>query len=446
MLDTTTAASAAPGALDLGMDYYWKVDEVNEADEVATWEGSVWSFTTQPYLVVEDFESYDDEENRIYQSWVDGYGVTTNGSQVGHLESPFAEQTIVRSGAQSMPLFYDNSGAAMSEAEFALNQNWTANGIKSLSLMFAGAADNAAGQLYVKINGMKVLYDGAAGDLAEPTWLPWNVDLSAVGGNLSGVTTLIIGVEGAGASGVLYIDDIRLYPNEPEFFTPTDPGTADLAGHWDFDEGDGSVATDVSGNGNDGTIVGAEWQAGQMGSALNFDGTGAYVDIPAAAWDTIEQQATVSVWLYIDSTVTQNPFTFAAYQDPAVGASRVMSAHVLWGNTLYLDTGGDGSNYDRISKVAQAGDYADAWIHWAFVKNAETGEQKIYRNGILWHSGSDLTRTMTGVTAFILGANAAATAEFWNGAMDDFRLYNRELSPGELLWLAGKTEPVGKPF
>jgi hypothetical protein len=183
-----------------------------------------------------------------------------------------------------------------------------------------------------------------------------------------------------------------------------------------------------------------------MGSALAFDGMSSYVDIPAAAWNTIEQQATVSVWLYVDSSITQNPVTFAAYQDPGNGQTRVFSTHVLWGGTLYLDTGGDTANYDRINKAATAADYADAWIHWAFTKNAETGEQKIYRNGVLWHSGTGLTRTMTGVTVFTLGANAARTAEFWNGQMDDFRLYNTELSQEEILWLAGRTSPVVKPF
>ena len=78
--------------------------------------------------------------------------------------------------------------------------------------------------------------------------------------------------------------------------------------------------------------------------------------------------------------------------------------------------------------------------------NAETGEQKIYRNGILWHSGTGLTRTMTGVTAFTLGSRTDHSAEFWNGSMDDFRLYNQELSQEEILWLAGITDAIHDPF
>jgi len=195
-----------PGVLDLGVAYYWKVNETSDA----TWEGDLWSFTTQAYLVVDDFESYDDEENRIYDTWLDGW-VNDTGSTVGHLESPFAERTIVRSGRQSMPLFYDNTDTSTSEAELALAQDWSASGIKTLTLYFQGAAGNS-GLLYIKINGTKVPYPGDAGDIAGSDWLQWSIDLSAVGADLSQVVSLVIGIEGAGATGVVYFDDIELHP------------------------------------------------------------------------------------------------------------------------------------------------------------------------------------------------------------------------------------------
>ena len=60
---------------------------------------------------------YDDDENRIYDTWLDGW-INETGSTVGYLEEPFAERTIVNSGAQSMPLQYDNATAPFySEAE-----------------------------------------------------------------------------------------------------------------------------------------------------------------------------------------------------------------------------------------------------------------------------------------------------------------------------------------
>ncbi|UCD53393.1 MAG: hypothetical protein JSW27_12230, partial [Phycisphaerales bacterium] len=222
LADTTGAPSYTPAVLDLATTYYWKVDEVNEADEVTVWPGSVWSFTTQGFLVVDDFESYtDDEGNRIYETWLDGW-VNETGSTVGYFEEPFTEQSIVHSGGQSMPLSYDNAGVATSEAELVLGQNWAASGVRSLSLYFHGDPDNSVAQLYVTINGTKVAYDGPAANIRRAAWQLWSIDLSTVG-NVSNVRALTIGIEGAGAQGIVYIDDIRLYPEVLEDSTADSP-------------------------------------------------------------------------------------------------------------------------------------------------------------------------------------------------------------------------------
>ena len=76
-----------------------------------TYPGDVWSFTTEDYGVVEDFESYtDDEGNRIYDAWIDGSD-RRQERLAGRLRStaPFAETTIIHGGKQSMPLNYDNT-------------------------------------------------------------------------------------------------------------------------------------------------------------------------------------------------------------------------------------------------------------------------------------------------------------------------------------------------
>jgi hypothetical protein len=204
---TPSAASYDPGALNLNVTYYWRVVEVQETE---SWESSLWSFTTQEYLIVDDFESYNNEDNLIYETWIDGW-VNGTGSTVGYAVEPFAEQTIVHGGSQSMPLFYNNSSVDASEADFNLVQDWTAHGVQSLSLYFYGDADSSGGQLFVRINNTEVAYDGPAINLTSPNWQLWNIDLSAVD-NVSNVRSLTIGVKGAGAAGVVYIDDIRLYP------------------------------------------------------------------------------------------------------------------------------------------------------------------------------------------------------------------------------------------
>ncbi|MFC1635368.1 PA14 domain-containing protein [Planctomycetota bacterium] len=133
-----------PGKLAWHTTYYWRVDEISDTHPDSPWIGSVWSFTTADYLLVEDFESYTDDDVAglaIWQHWIDGFGVADNGSQVGYLLPPYAEQTIVNRGRQSMPLLYNNiGGIANSEAVLTLSaaRDWTEEGVGELSLWFHG--------------------------------------------------------------------------------------------------------------------------------------------------------------------------------------------------------------------------------------------------------------------------------------------------------------------
>ena len=134
-----------PGKLEWDTTYYWRIDEVNNANPDSPWTGILWSFTTANFLIVDDFESYNDldpanpDSNRIFNAWLDGYDDPTNGSLVGYDTPPFAEQTIVHGGNQSMPLFYDNS-VGYSEATLTLSDtsDWTEEGVVELSLWFRG--------------------------------------------------------------------------------------------------------------------------------------------------------------------------------------------------------------------------------------------------------------------------------------------------------------------
>ncbi len=233
-LDTVNISEMSPTGLDLATTYYWKVNEVNNADPVMTvWSGPVWSFTTADYLIVEDFEEYDDQCNCIFWSWVDGYGFSddngcTNftpsngngsGAFVGYSDPPYAEQETVRyNGEQSMPLFYendDNDDESYASLRLSPAQDWTATDTPYLVLYFYGAEDNDAGQLYLLINGTKILHEGDTSDLTRTFWTQWVIDLDTVNGvDWSQIETVGIGVEGEG-EGVVFVDDIRLYREVP---------------------------------------------------------------------------------------------------------------------------------------------------------------------------------------------------------------------------------------
>ncbi|MFB0553736.1 MAG: LamG-like jellyroll fold domain-containing protein [Phycisphaerae bacterium] len=222
--------SFEPGKLEWNTTYYWRIDEANNVNPDSPWTGNVWSFTTANFLIVDDFESYNDlnpddpESNRIFNAWIDGYGIPTNGSLVGYDNPPFAEQTIVHSGNQSMPLFYDNS-VGYSEATLTLTypRDWTENGVNKLTIWFRGNSDNAAETLYVALNGNAIVTNDNPDAAQVTTWTEWTIDLSAPGGfadqdvSLANVNTIAIGLGNkknpvAGGSGTMYFDDIRLYP------------------------------------------------------------------------------------------------------------------------------------------------------------------------------------------------------------------------------------------
>ena len=212
----TTESSLDIFAQDLALaqTYYLRVDEVNDVESPSVWTGDVWSFTLVDFLVVDDFEGYraDDftDPAALFNVWVDGFSDDTNGSQVGHENPPFAEQTTARD-TQSMPFFYGQGGTSFSEATraFSPGQDWTRSGVHSLVIHFFGSEGNT-GQLYAVVNGTKVNYDGDAANLAMAAWTAWSIDLNGIN-NLQNVTSLSIGFDGT-AAGLVFIDDIELHP------------------------------------------------------------------------------------------------------------------------------------------------------------------------------------------------------------------------------------------
>ena len=215
--------------IEYNQTYYWRIDGVG-ADAVIG-KGHVWSFTVADYLLVDDFESYNDlnpdqeGSKRIYMIWTDGYdNPSANGSTIGYPAPDFAngehfvETNIVHGGDQSAPLLFDNTIASISEvsvntSDLSIGSDWTVGEPRTLSLWVYGDLDNpSAEQMYVKVNNAKVVISDV--DLTLEAWQEVTIDLADFNTNLSNVTTFSIGIERTGAtggSGIVFIDDIRLY-------------------------------------------------------------------------------------------------------------------------------------------------------------------------------------------------------------------------------------------
>ncbi|MGD2094260.1 MAG: PA14 domain-containing protein [Phycisphaerales bacterium] len=158
-----------PGQLEWNTTYYWRIDEINDLNPESPWTGSLWSFTTANFFIVDNFEDYNDfAPDRIFDAWIDGYGTATNGSTVGY-ENPdftqgehFVETVNIHSGAQAMPYFYDNTSAGNSEATLNLIHptDWTEKDVNTLTIWFkgnpSGLVEEPAGTYTVVASGADI--------------------------------------------------------------------------------------------------------------------------------------------------------------------------------------------------------------------------------------------------------------------------------------------------
>jgi hypothetical protein len=236
------ATTFDPGQLEWNTAYYWRVDEVNDANPESPWRGSVWSFTTAGHVVVDDFEAYTNEVGqRIFEVWVDGVGFNLpepghpgngSGATCGHdIWSPgtphetLVETRHVYGGRQALPLDYNNVNAPFKseiERTWANPQNWTVGNITHLAVNFRGSSANDSEPLYVTLqdaagNVGTVAHPDPA-RVAFPAWTPWSIAMSQfsdAGVDITAVTKMIIGLgdavnSTAGGAGTLYIDELRV--------------------------------------------------------------------------------------------------------------------------------------------------------------------------------------------------------------------------------------------
>jgi len=444
VLDGTAPASTVSDPsfeppVGLGQTYYWKVTEVNEAMSPASWEGDVWSFSTQEALVVDDFESYTDEkDHEIFTAWIDGYSSGASGSQVGYLQAPFAERTIVHGSRQAMPLAYDNNKAPrFSEAErtFKVPQDWSKYGLTTLVIWFRGDPNNTAAPLYAKINGTKVLFNNGAPSTAFGLWKQWNIDLASLGISLKSVKSLTIGVGdgAAGGAGTLFVDDILLYATAPQVVTPADPGTNGLVLLYAME---GNVQ-DTSGKGNNGTVSGAPlYGTGPKGygKALTFDGLNDYVTLPIGTLLSSLSNITVATWVNYSGTGGgwQRVWDFGTgttnymFVTPAQGTTGPMTFAIRTATVA-----------ER--RVVASGPLPTGWHHVAVVIDGGAMTAQVYLDGavVAGNSVAVLPKNLGVTNQNWIGRSQFTADAFFNGAVDDFRIYNRAMSAAEIRYLAG---------
>ncbi|MGJ8673450.1 LamG domain-containing protein [Rubritalea sp.] len=202
-----------------------------------------------------------------------------------------------------------------------------------------------------------------------------------------------------------------------------------LVAHWPLDDGSAALVSDISGNAFHATLVNGANASGVQNDAINFNGADTGITPPIEAFDQVNNEITVAMWV---NGAAEQPIAGTVFHAINSDGNRVLNIHVPWSNSkVFWDAGNDGdTDYDRISKVAIPSEFKERWNHWVFTKNAITGEMAIYLNGALWHSGTGMTKPMAGSTEAFIGSSASGA--FYNGALDDILLYNTALTAAEV--------------
>ena len=214
------------------------------------------------------------------------------------------------------------------------------------------------------------------------------------------------------------------------FHSPRPANTTCLVGWWRMDEGSGNRTDDSTDGGKDGTIYGASWVDGKFGKALSFDGVDDYVDC-GSVLNNIDTHFTIETWLKVNSL-------------PAISGESIFPIVGKFDGTRYWLLSIKRGNSDNIgflhfrlwdgTVVVSANSpvgsiVTGTWYHVAAVRNGNTFE--VYING---ERKNTVTQTFGSVanSGVLRIAHNLENWAFFNGIIDELRIYNCSLSADQI--------------
>ena len=204
-----------------------------------------------------------------------------------------------------------------------------------------------------------------------------------------------------------------------------------LVGHWKFDETSGTTASDSSINGNDGTLTnGPSWAEGAIDGGLLLDGSNDYINVPYSSELSLTGQMSFAAWIKTDDTsggyknVLSTDVPGNGQSNYWFGIQNDELSFGFWASGGFRTVTSPNSNLE-----------AGKWYHVAASFDDSTDTVRLYVNGVEVHSGS-LTYSPTPETAD-LWIGHSVDGEYWNGCLDEVRIYNYELPAIEVAELYG---------
>ena len=196
-----------------------------------------------------------------------------------------------------------------------------------------------------------------------------------------------------------------------------------------FESGTGKTVKDLSGNKNDGELMGPKWGEGNPGGGLTFGGNAPrdFVEIPDSESLDLVEGLTVEMWLYLEAWSTaggtgatkETTYKVEPRNDKKV-LIRMTTDAKAWGSAVLA-----GKTDIPLKK----------WVHMAGTYDGKSGEAKIYIDGVLDAEGKIGGNIIPNNDVLWLGRGAGP---FLQGRMDEVRISNIARSEQEIQELMNK--------
>jgi hypothetical protein len=309
----------------------------------------------------------------------------------------------------------ETAGSALADTTaptISLTAPTPATTVRGAATVSATAADD------VGVAGVQFRLDGAAlgvEDTTAPYSVVWDSTTAAAGAH----TLTAVARDAAGnvttAAGVPVTVD-----------NSAPPGPTPVAAY-SFEDGAGTIVTDVTGKGHTGTIREASWNtSGRNGKSLTFDGVNDWVTVADATDLRLVGAMTVEAWV--------KPAKVDGWRTALIKERSGDLAYALYSSgqnaPSFYGTSG--------SATAPSAPALNAWTHLAATYDATT--IRLYVNGAQVASAARTNALVASAGALRLGGNNI-WGEWFAGALDDVRVYDKTLTPAQIA--ADMSTPVG---
>jgi hypothetical protein len=199
---------------------------------------------------------------------------------------------------------------------------------------------------------------------------------------------------------------------------------SDYVGCWNLDETNGIIAADSSGNGNNGTVSGAAWNAqGNVNGCLSFNGVNNYVQVNR----NVSNDFTIAFWVKTTAVGGVGAWRDGeGLVDGSAGAATTDFGTGLVGNQFAFGAGYPGTTLLSSTPVNDG-----AWHCCVGTRVQSSGALQLYVDGHLEASGAGTTNSLA-PSPYLRFGSLQSGGGFFYGSLDEIKIYNRALGSLEI--------------